>query len=887
MKNIKRLIISLFVFVAFLFAFSGFNAKADPIVTNSEIHVTGASVRTTGNAGIRFVGSVGSYDTANVKAYGIAIAYGEANAEDIVLGATVGGKSILTATANELDGEGYFYIVLYGVPEASYAQDVTARAYVVLNDDSIVYGTTSTTRNLAEVTIKAKNDGFSGGLIDTVLASDIISTGFKKVVRLYNGSYLIGNPRYEYDIDAIAEEFLDDYNTRMERSVASMTSFALDAVGAYGGGETEEQVIDDRIYVFFKANGSEMLTKWGWLLEILKPISSNNPYLVEQVKILNGTSTKWSDWWGGRHLASRIQGFLSKGQCTTVSFTSENFADTSANYYDRLTGSTLPSTSYVGVTEIGKTFEFGANITPRTGYVYNGYKKGLTTYAVGDDYTVTATTEVITQVEEAINYSITYYDGETLQSLNPNTYTITSPVSLPALESASYQFLGWCVNSDLSDEPINSFAAGQTGNKIYYAKWGPLPAVVVARVGLNGYETIQQAIDAAGAGDTVTVLPGTYNDDLTITKNLILTTDNASYNPTNDLSRFVGAETKVELNCKITLVNVDTLMTNVQIKGFTFTGAARIGEYNTGSANNRSISGFVFENNYVHDTDEMGVTYKHVAYSGAGYASTSVYTNVPGFIALAGTYSWSKNPTVRNNVFDNVRNIAYYTICCQGLTFTGNILHDCYGGVRTDYGSTQGTLNITGNSFENIKYSAVHLRSYGGSTLTMNLNSNYFKNVAYNATKYFDSSYIGILSTNGYGEKTNATFNVKYNVIENCGGYINVRANVSNTSTWNSNGSLTYRINASYNAFIDSTSPKYNRNFSTSDSSSTNKAIAIFSDNFYGSNTTTTVTITDSQFEHVVSHETESAYESISELNAAVVALSQTLGVLRSVPATN
>ena len=883
MKNIKRIIIGLFIFVAFLFVFSGFNAKADPVATSSEIQVTGASVRTIGNAGIRFVGTVGSYDTTNVKAYGIAIAFGEQNVDDIVLGGTVGGKSVLTATDTALDGEGKFYIVLYGVPEASYAQDVTARAYVVLNDDSVVYSTASKTRNLAQVAIAAKNDGFGGGLIDTVLASDIVSTGFKKVVRLYNGSYLIGNPRYEYDIDTMAAEFLDDYNTVMERSVATMTSFAADAVGSYGGSHTEETTKATRLYTFFTSNGSEMLTKWGWLLDILKPISDNNQYLVAQVNIMRGTSTSWSDWWGGRHLASRIQGFLSKGQCTSVSFTSENFANTSANYYDRLTGSTLPSTSYVGVTEIGKTFEFGANITPRTGYVYNGYEKGLTTYAVGDDYTVTATTEVITQVEEAINYSITYYDGETLQSLNPNTYTIKSSVSLPALESVSYQFLGWCVNSDLSDEPITSFAAGQTGNKIYYAKWGPLPAVVVARVGLNGYETIQEAIDAAAAGGTVTVLPGTYSDDLTITKNLVLTTDNASYNPTTSLDRFVSAETKVVLSGKISINNADAL-TNLQIKGFTFTGASRIGQY---CPNGKNVSGFVFENNYVHDTNQMGVSYKHTAYNTVGYTTSSVYNEVPGFIALAGYYAWSKTPIIRNNVFDNVRNIVYYTICCQGLTFTGNILHDCYGGVRTDYGTTQGTLNITGNSFENIKYSAVHLRSYGGATLTMNLNSNYFKNVAYDNTKLVNQSYIGILSTNGYGEKTSATFNVKYNVIENCGGYINVRANVSDTSTWNSNGSLTYRINASYNAFIDGTSPMYNRNFSTTDSASTNKAIAIFSDNFYGSNTTTTVTIIDSQFEHVVSHEPESAYESVSELNTAVVALSQTLGVLRSVPTTN
>ncbi|MBQ7275681.1 MAG: InlB B-repeat-containing protein [Bacilli bacterium] len=172
MKIVRRIIVFLFVLVCAFFAFANLNrASADPVTTSSEIQVLGAGVRTAGNAGIRFVGSVGSYDTTDVKAYGIAIAFGEVDVNDILLGETIGGKSVLTATDTELDGEGYFYIVLYGVPEASYAQDVTARAYVILNDDSVVYSTTATTRNLAEVAIKAKDEGESGGLIDIVTSA--------------------------------------------------------------------------------------------------------------------------------------------------------------------------------------------------------------------------------------------------------------------------------------------------------------------------------------------------------------------------------------------------------------------------------------------------------------------------------------------------------------------------------------------------------------------------------------------------------------------------------------------------------------------------------------------------------------------------------------------
>ena len=171
MKIVRRITISLFVLVVAFFMFLGIKANATPVTTNDQIEVLGAGVRTSGNAGIRFVGSVGTFDTTNVKAYGIAIAFGEVDVDSVVLGATVNGKSVLTATDDALDESGYFYVVLYGVPEASYTQDVTARAYVVLNDDSVVYAATKTTRNLAEVAIKAKNSGIDGGLIDLVVAS--------------------------------------------------------------------------------------------------------------------------------------------------------------------------------------------------------------------------------------------------------------------------------------------------------------------------------------------------------------------------------------------------------------------------------------------------------------------------------------------------------------------------------------------------------------------------------------------------------------------------------------------------------------------------------------------------------------------------------------------
>ena len=45
-------------------------------------YLVGAQVRTTGNPGIRFVGSIGTYNSSNVTKYGLALAFGEAEASD-------------------------------------------------------------------------------------------------------------------------------------------------------------------------------------------------------------------------------------------------------------------------------------------------------------------------------------------------------------------------------------------------------------------------------------------------------------------------------------------------------------------------------------------------------------------------------------------------------------------------------------------------------------------------------------------------------------------------------------------------------------------------------------------------------------------------------------
>ena len=102
----RRTKVLLFVLVLVMFGlfFSGAKFRAAEIQTSDEITVLGAQVRTNDPVGIRFVGTAAEeYDK-----YGIAIAFGKANVDEVVLGATVNGEVVLSAetSAKDEDGQG-------------------------------------------------------------------------------------------------------------------------------------------------------------------------------------------------------------------------------------------------------------------------------------------------------------------------------------------------------------------------------------------------------------------------------------------------------------------------------------------------------------------------------------------------------------------------------------------------------------------------------------------------------------------------------------------------------------------------------------------------------------------------------------------------------------
>lgn len=170
MKHVRRLFIFALLFV---FTLSLVKVKADepePILTNEYIVMNGASIRTTGNPGIRFRANIdNNFDNSNVKKYGILIAFGIVDATpEFVKGGKVNGYDILSVEVSEIDEDGNYFATIYNIPEDSYIQNVTARGYVVLEDDSIIYSEQALYHNLTEVALIASDNEVTGELITSL-----------------------------------------------------------------------------------------------------------------------------------------------------------------------------------------------------------------------------------------------------------------------------------------------------------------------------------------------------------------------------------------------------------------------------------------------------------------------------------------------------------------------------------------------------------------------------------------------------------------------------------------------------------------------------------------------------------------------------------------------
>lgn len=778
MKIAKRIFVFIFALLLFSlsFIFSNRNVKAI-VATDSNITVLGASVRTTGNAGIRFDANVGSYDTTNVKAYGIAIAFGDANVDDIVVGGSANGKSVLSQTVNELDGEGEFHIVLYGVPEASYTQLVSARAYVVLNDDSLVYSTSKITRDLWTVAAKAKSDNVSGDLLDSVV--NYVNTHYMVKTTTSINQFVISNVNDKYynvyKLDDLRSEFIADFLATTGENItftpgltgSSLSTEASAFWDIFSNDLTNNNVrtipaTNNAVKFFSGAN----FVKWSWLLDYFK--NNYGTHISNQANALlrEDRTCQSYDGYCLEHLSYSIYNFFT-GNEKDGYYIAAHFSNLSN--YSAVVWPTVTNCNQENIVRVGDTINLPDALSAPDGYEFDQYHLvGGASYDALAEVVVTNSNMVFTHTFRHITHNVTYVlNGGTNNLNNPNNIMLDNDrVELYPATKNNNVFLGWYDNESFTGDSISAIEANTNENITLYARFTSVDKYVSASwsnknngdtvtvddtsytIGTNAFASIASALAAANAGDTIYVLSGVYNANFTINANNV-----KLYGPFGGISgdnynRLSNGLNAVISNATVTL---GAEKNNLVIQGFKFVGSSQVvntnGSSGTSGSTKTNLNGFIFKNNLV-DTSHSGIN---------------------SFIKFTeASHSYSKSLLLEGNKFTNFGDVTHLIDFNNnaGLTIKGNSFYDISGDaiyVTDNNKGLAGNLNIENNIFSNVSGSAFFTNWYSpltGTNPDVLIKGNVFDSVSGGACIDFET-------TNDGDASNYNTFIVEENVFKN------------------------------------------------------------------------------------------------------------------------
>lgn len=219
-------------------------------------------------------------------------------------------------------------------------------------------------------------------------------------------------------------------------------------------------------------------------------------------------------------------------------------------------------------------------------------------------------------------------------------------------------------------QPVAGMLKNLTLERVKYDPWysdAARTTLVSAREVLNAnkmtsYATIQEAIDDAAPGDTIVVLAGTYEENLTINKGLVLMGAQAGISPTTAMP---PTENQTILKGTVTL-DAGT----VTVDGFTFfddqVGRNFIALYLKGTGN-YTVQNCVFVRNTGKSNDELA--------DEAGYLIRGIHVGPA-----------SCSATIANNLFTGSAENVYRNSSWRSAIWSDGI-------------SGSGTLQITGNVF--------------------------------------------------------------------------------------------------------------------------------------------------------------------------------------------
>lgn len=351
-----------------------------------------------------------------------------------------------------------------------------------------------------------------------------------------------------------------------------------------------------------------------------------------------------------------------------------------------------------------------------TGYTFIGWDKSAELLEITGNLEVNA-------IYEPIKYDVKFYLCDEEYSDLQAKYDIVTGLDLPTnIEREGYTFVGWYDNAALSGEAVTAIETGVTGDKVFYAKFSGTTSVLVDTnvadkqagtnyelngetyvVGTTVFATISEAVNGFkydGSSLIVTVLAGTYKDDVTLAaSNITLVGPNNEVNPNGTTERKAEAVITGVITLK---ADID----NITISGFKFEGNAQvIGEQGSQKGDAANIlfnhENFIFKNNIVK------VTLK-----------AEEDEEIKGFIVLnETTNSYNYNTQIVDNVFEGASDTDAENMLFidnnEDLKVLNNVFRNISGTAiwveDTSKGCSGYDVKFAGNTFENIGGSGIWL----------------------------------------------------------------------------------------------------------------------------------------------------------------------------------
>jgi hypothetical protein len=310
-------------------------------------------------------------------------------------------------------------------------------------------------------------------------------------------------------------------------------------------------------------------------------------------------------------------------------------------------------------------------------------------------------------------------------------------------------------------DPLSGMSARNNNANIQDGRTGPNPYRVTNVTQGTAYTTIQAAVNAANAGDTILCDAGTFNERVTVNKSLDLRGAQYGASPITVGARLNPDDESIVTEAGLGYANpsvvfeVPTGVTNVSIDGFTITGAA------SGTADTSAIR--AWDDDITISNNIISGLYP-VLHKGASNVTITDNRILPNKVGVTVQPNAADNVTVSGNIFSlgaapaGGESAIYMTGVDQG-SVADNVANGFVNGNGVG-GSNLSNLTVSGNDFSGNRKGV----DFWGNTHDVTISDNDVSNSAQEG--------INVKGT---------TIDITSNTADNCGTGIALSRNVIDT----------------------------------------------------------------------------------------------------------